>query len=80
MLIRNCPLSNQLIPLPLNYDTAVYGGNGVSVSDSEVSEVTGVPSVARKERVVCLQMRRKTRHKSPFFSTKKIGKIQPLGF
>ena len=49
-----CPLSNQLISLPLNDDTAVSSGNGVSVSESEVSAVLGVSDVARKERVVWL--------------------------
>ena len=59
-------MSNQLIPLPLNDDTYVSGGNGVSVSDSEVSTVSGV---ACKERVVSLQIRLKKRHKAPFFIT-----------
>ena len=45
-------LSNQLISLPLNDDTAVYGGNRVSVTESEVSAVSGVLDVAPKERVV----------------------------
>ena len=80
MSVRMCPLSNQLIPLPLNGDTDVSGGNGVSVSESEVSAVLGVSDADRKERVVWLQMRRKKRHKSPFFSTKKIGKKPTAGF
>ena len=66
MSVRMCPLSNQLIPLPLNDDAAVSGGNGVSVSESEVSAVSGVLDTAPKERVVWLQMRRKKRHKFPF--------------
>ena len=45
-----CLLSNRLIPLPLNDDTSVSGGNGVSVSDLEVSTVLGVFDVAFKER------------------------------
>ena len=69
-----CPLSNQLISLLLNDDTAVSSGNGVSVSESEVSSVLGVSGVFCKERVVWLQMCRKKRHKSPFFCTKKVGK------
>ena len=73
-------MSNQLIPLPLNDDTYVSGGNGVSVSDSEVSTVSGVLGVACKERVVSLQIRLKKRHKAPFFSTKKSGKIQPPAY
>ena len=73
MSVGMCPLSNQLTPLPLNDDAAVYGGSVVLVSDSEVSAVSGMSDVATKERVVWLKMRRKKRHKSPFFSTKKIG-------
>ena len=69
---RKCQLSNQLIPLPLNDDTYVSLGNGVSVSDSEVSSLSGMLGVFGKERVVWLQMRRKKRHKSPFCSTKKM--------
>ena len=68
---RKCQLSNQLIPLPLNDDTYVSLGIGVSVSDSEVSSVSGMLGVFGKEGLVWLQMRRKKRHKSPFFSTKK---------
>ena len=67
---RNCSLSNQLIPLPLNDDTAVSGGNGVSVSKSEVSAVSDVLVVACKKRVVWLQMCHKKCHKSPFLLTK----------
>ena len=66
----NCPLSNQLIPLPLNDDTDMSGGNGISVLESEVSVVSGVLGVACKERVVCLKMGRKKRHKSPFLVPK----------
>ena len=69
-----CLFSNQLIPLPLNNDTAVSDGNEVSVSDSEVLSVSGVSGVFHNERVVWLQMRLKKRLRSPFFSTKKIGK------
>ena len=72
--LRKCPLSNQLIPLPLNDDTAVSGGNEVSVSESEVSSVSGGSGVFCNERVVWLQTRHKKRNKSPFFSTKKVGK------
>ena len=71
---RKCPLSNQLIPLPLNDDTAVSGGNGVSVSESEMSTVLSVLDVAPKEMVVWLQINRKNCPESPFLSTKKIGK------
>ena len=39
---RDTSVVNQPIPLPLNDDTAAYGGNGVSVSESEVSELLGV--------------------------------------
>ena len=52
MLVGMCPLSNQLVPLPLNNDTAVIGGNGVSLSESEVSAVLGMTDVACKESVV----------------------------
>ena len=51
---------NRPTPLPLNDDTSAYGGNGVSVSESEVLAVSvvlgGVSDVARKEVVVCLQI------------------------
>ena len=80
MSIVNYPFSNQLTPLPLNDDTDVSVGNWVSVLDSEVSTVLGVLGVARKERVVWLQMRYKKRHKSPFFSNKTIEKSQPPAF
>ena len=73
----NDPFSNQLIPLPINNDTAVSDRNGMLVSESEVSGMLGV---ACKERVVCFQIRRKKRHKSPFLSTKKIGKKLTAGF
>ena len=79
-MIVNFPLSNQLIPLPLNDDTSVSSGNGVSVSESEVSEVPGMSGMARKERVVCLQMRLQKRHKSPFLSTNTIGENPTAGF
>ena len=75
-----CPLSNQLIPMPLNYDTDASSGNGVSVSESEVSAVSVVSEVARNKMLVWLKMCRKKRHKSPFISTKIIGKIQPPAF
>ena len=80
MSVGMCPLSNQLIPLPLNNDTDVYGGNGVSVSESKLSALLGVLDVSPNDRVVWFQMRRKKHHKPPFFSTKKIGKIQPPAF
>ena len=54
MSVRMYPLSSQLIPPPLNDDTDVPGGNGVSVSDSEVSALSGASDVAPKERVVWL--------------------------
>ena len=50
--LGNFPFSNKLTPLPINDDTAVSGGNGVSVSESEVSAVSGMSGVARKERVI----------------------------
>ena len=75
-----CPLSNELIPIPLNYDTAMSGGNGVLVQESQVSAVSGVSYVSPKERVVWLQMRRKNRHKSPFFSIKNPRKKSNAGF
>ena len=71
MSVGMCPLSNQLIPLTLNDDTAASCGNGVSFSDSEVSEVSIVLDLSSKERVVWLQMRRKNRHKPPFLVPKK---------
>ena len=74
MLVGMCPLSNQLIPLPLNDDTDVISGNGVSASESEVSAVLGMLDVACKKRVVWMQTRRKKRHKSPLFSTKTFEK------
>ena len=74
------PLSNQLIPLTLNYDTALSGRNRVSVSESEVSSVPGVSDMAGKKRVVWLQMCRKKRHTSSFFSTKTIGENPTAGF
>ena len=77
MSIGNYPLSNHLIPLTLNDNTDVSGGNGVSVSESEVS---GVPGVACRERVVWLPMRCKKRHKSPFLNTKKLEKSNRLSF
>ena len=49
MLIGNFMLLNQLIPLPINDYTDVSRGNGVSVSESEVSVVSGVDC---KERVI----------------------------
>ena len=48
MSVGICPLSNQLIPLPINDDTDVSGGNGVSVSESKVSGVSAVLGVAPK--------------------------------
>ena len=36
---RDASVVNQLIPLQLNDDTAVYGRNGVSVPESEVSKL-----------------------------------------
>ena len=69
MLVGMYPLSNQLIPLPLNYDTSVSGGNGVAVSESKVLAVSGVLDVARKERLVWLQFFCQKLHKSPFMST-----------
>ena len=77
MSIGNCPLSNQLIPLPLNDDKAMSGKNGVSVSESEVSALLGV---VFKERMVWLQMCCKKRHKSPFLVPKQIGKNPTAGF
>ena len=74
-----CPLSNQLIPLPLNDDTAVSGRNEVSVSDSELPEVLGVSDVATKQRAVWLQMCCKKRHKS-LFLVPKIGENPTAGF
>ena len=74
MSVGMFPLSNQMIPLPINYDTDVSSGNGVPVSDSEVLAVLGVYNVDRKERVVWLQIRRKKRHKPPFLVPKNQGK------
>ena len=65
-LVGICPLSNKLVPLPLNDDTDVPGGNGVSVPESDMSSLSGVLELACKEVVVWLQMRRKKRHKYPF--------------
>ena len=79
-------MSNQLIPLTLNYDTDMSDGNGVSVSESGVLGVLGVLGVSgvlgvdRKERIFWLQKRRKKRHKSPFLRCKKIGKNPSAGF
>ena len=67
MLVRMCPFSNQLIPLPLNDDTAASGGNGMKISESEVSPVSGALGIVVKERMVCLQMRRKKVSQIPFF-------------
>ena len=67
-------------PTITNDDAAVSDGNGLSVSESEVSEVSGMLGVARKERVFWLQMPRKKRHKYPFLVPKKSGKIQPPDF
>ena len=39
---QDASIVNQPIPLPLNDNTDASGGNGVSVSDSEVSAVSGV--------------------------------------
>ena len=39
---RDASVVNKPIPLPLNENAAAYGRKGVSVSDSEVSEVSGV--------------------------------------
>ena len=52
-------------------------GMGCNLSESEVSVVLVMLGMARKERVIWLQICRKKRHKYPFFCTKKIGKIQP---
>ena len=80
MLIRECMLSNQLISLPINYGTDVSGGNGVSVSESEASEVSGLSGLARKERVVWLKIRCKSITNPLFLVPKKKGKIQPPAF
>ena len=59
---------------------------GVSVRFRSVRSVRCVQrGLQGKVGLVCkcvawLQMRRKKRHKSPFFSTKKTGKIQPPDF
>ena len=80
MSVGMCPLSNQLIPLPLNDDTYVYLGHGVSVSDSEVLFVSVLSGFFGKKRVVWLKMCRKKRHKSPFLLPKKSGNSQLPAF
>ena len=80
MLVGMCPLSNQLIPLPLNDDTDVISGNGVSASESEVLEVSVMSGVTFKERLVWLKIRRKKHHKPPFLSAKKPEKNPTAGF
>ena len=45
-------MSNKLILLLLNYDTAAFVENGVSASESKMFFVSGVSGVDCKERVV----------------------------
>ena len=77
MSVGMCLLPNQLITLPLNDDTAVSSGHGVSVLESEVSVVLDMSDMDRKERVVWLQMRRKSFTNTIFLVRKKSEKIQP---